>query len=275
MPPTRPRPQRPTHAPRAAAKTAPPAAPLTDADLQQLQMLLDALPQPPLQPLDVSALDGYLCGVLLQPQRPPPSLWLAHVADVDGNPAPAGVDLQALHALVRRRFAELDHAISARQWFDPWIYALDGDDGTADAASADPGDADSDGDSSRDGDEEAPSPLSESLLPWVAGFAAAMEHFPAVMDSPDPDLVEPLALLFMHFDPADLEDAEALLAVIETLEPPGDLAEAVQDTVRALMLIADVTRPQRAGAAGAGAGGANPGGTRSRRPRTPSRGHSR
>jgi uncharacterized protein len=56
--------------------------------------------------------------------------------------------------------------------------------------------------------------------------------------------VEPLALLFMHFDPADLEDADALLEVIETLEPPSDLAEAVQDVVRALMLMADVTRPR-------------------------------
>jgi len=59
-----------------------------------------------------------------------------------------------------------------------------------------------------------------------------------------PDLVEPLALLYLHFDPADLEDADALAAVIETLEPPADLAEAVQDIVRALMLMADVTRPR-------------------------------
>jgi uncharacterized protein len=84
------------------------------------------------------------------------------------------------------------------------------------------------------------------VLPWVAGFAAAMEAFPAVMATDDPELVEPLALMFMHFDPDDLEDADALLAVIETLEPPADLAEAVQDVVRALMLIADVTRPQGA-----------------------------
>jgi len=82
------------------------------------------------------------------------------------------------------------------------------------------------------------------VLPWVAGFAAAMEAFPALMDLPEQALVEPLALLFMHFDPEDLEDADELLAVIETLEPPSDLGEAVQDTVRALMLIADVTRPR-------------------------------
>jgi uncharacterized protein len=34
--------------------------------------------------------------------------------------------------------------------------------------------------------------------------------------------------------------------VIDTLEPPEDLDEAVQNTVRALMLMADVTRPRAA-----------------------------
>ena len=188
----------------------------SDHDLARLDELLNALPAP-LQPLDVSALDGYLCGVLLQPRRVPAENWLPLVTDLDGRPAPRGPALQELHALVQRRYDELDQAITQRDWFDPWIYQLD------DAADA-----------------------SECLLPWVAGFAAAMEAFPALMAMSDPELVEPLALLFMHFDPDDLEDADALVAVIETLEPPADLGEAVQDTVRALMLIADVSRPRAA-----------------------------
>ena len=190
--------------------------PLADDDLLRLQALLDALPAP-LEPLDVSALDGYLCGVLLQPRAVPPARWLAYTTDVDGRAAPPGPALDELVALVRRRHAELDAAIGSRQWFDPWIYPLDGD--------ASPG---------------------ECMLPWTAGFAAAMELFPELMALDKPELVEPLALLFMHFDGADLEDADALLAFIETLEPPADLAEAVQDAVRALMLIADVTRPRAA-----------------------------
>jgi uncharacterized protein len=189
-------------------------SPLVDADLHRLETLLDGLPAP-LQPLDLSALDGYLCGVLLQPQAVPLARWMPAVCDVECRAAPPGPGLDELHGLVRRRHAEIDAAIAHRQWFDPWIYPLDDD-----------------------------APVAESMLLWVAGFAAAMELFPAVMASDDPALVEPLALLFMHFDPADLEDAEALLAVIETLEPPADLSEAVQDTVRALMLIADVTRPR-------------------------------
>ncbi len=182
--------------------------------MARLESLLDALP-PPLQPLDLSALDGFLCGVLLQPQRVAAQRWLAYVTDIDARAAPAGPQLDQLQALVIRRHAELDHAIAQRQWFDPWIYQLDDD--------ASPG---------------------ETVLPWVAGFAAAMEAFPALMAIDDPELVEPLALLFMHFDEQDLEDADALLAVIQTLEPPQDLAEAVQDIVRALMLMADVTRPR-------------------------------
>jgi uncharacterized protein len=191
-----------------------PISPLADDDLNRLQQLLDGLP-PPLQPMDVSAIDGYLCGVLLQPRPVPPSRWLPAVCDIDRRAAPVGPALAELQALVRRRHAELDAAIGARQWFDPWIYPPE-DDAT---------------------------PPSEGVLPWVAGFAAAMELFPALMALDAPDLVEPLALLFMHFDPEDLEDADALIAVIQTLEPPADLAEAVQDLVRALMLIADVTRP--------------------------------
>jgi uncharacterized protein len=188
----------------------------TDDDLARLQALLDALPAP-LQPLDISALDGYLCGVLLQPRVVPAAQWQRFVLDIDGRDAPPGPAVQELLALVQRRHAELDAAIGQRQWFDPWIYQLDED--------AEP---------------------SESVLPWVAGFAAATEQFPALMALDNPELVEPLALLFMHFDEADLEDADALVAVIQTLEPPADLAEAVQDVVRALMLIADVTRPRKA-----------------------------
>jgi uncharacterized protein len=192
----------------------PPTSPLTDADLVRLEALLDSLP-PPLQPLDLSALDGFLCGVLLQPRPVPTERWLPQVADLEGRPAPPGPALDELQALVRRRHTELEQAIANRQWFDPWIYQFDGQASPADC-----------------------------VLPWVAGFAAALEAHPALMQLDEPEIIEPLALLFMHFDPADLEDADALAAVIETLEPPRDLAEAVQDLVRALMLIADVTRPR-------------------------------
>jgi len=200
--------------------TTPEHTALDDDDIARLQALLDALPAP-LEPLDVSALDGYLCGVLVQPQRLEAAQWLPGVFDLDGRAPPPGAGTEAIAALALRRHAELDAAIARRDWFDPWIYPLEDDDGQ-------------------------PADASTCVLPWVAGFAAATSAFPALMARSDPALVEPLALVFLHVDPDDLEDAEALLAVIETLEPPADLAEAVQDLVRALMLMADVTRPRAA-----------------------------
>lgn len=196
----------------------PPPAPLSEHELEELDRLLGGLPAP-LEPLDVTALDGYLCGVLLQPAPVGPEAWLPGVYDVDGRPRPsaaAGAAGARIASLAARRHAELDAAIRQRQWFDPWVYELD-----------DPG-----------------LPPVAAVLPWVAGFAAAMDRFPGLMALPDPALVEPLAVLYAAFDPEDLEDAQELLAVIETLEPPATLAEAVEDLVRSVLLMADVSRPR-------------------------------
>jgi uncharacterized protein len=200
-------------------------AAFTDTDLARLQALLDALPAP-LEPLDVVMLDGYLCGVLLQPAPVAERDWWPLVLDVDGRPAPPGVDTSALAALARQRHAELERAITGRQWFDPWVYELD--------------------------DDASPS---DTVMPWVAGFATAMEHFPRALAAADtPTLMEPLALLYQYLTPDDLEDADELLAEIETLEPPATLAEAVEDLVRAVLLFADVTRPRRTGPSREGPG---------------------
>lgn len=184
-----------------------------DRHIEQLQAQLDRVPAP-LQPLDVSALDGFLCGVLLQPQPVDARDWQRWILDVDGRALPHGFDASRLCTLLQRRHAALQGAIAARQWFDPWIFELD-----------------------------AAASVAESVLPWVAGFAAALEHFPALQRMDDAQLLEPLALLYLHFDADDLDDADALLQLIETLEPPSDLAEAVQDVVRSVMLLADVTQP--------------------------------
>lgn len=203
-----------TTAPRQAPRQAPQQA-LTEQELGELQGLLDAVPAS-LEALDPSMLDGFLCGVLLQPRRVPETMWLRHVTDVDGRPVPPGFDVTRLHALVRRRHAELDAAIDARQWFDPWVFELD--------------------------EEATPS---EVVYAWVAGFATAMEFFPALNALDAQRLREPLALLYRHLDADDLEDADDLLEEIESLEPPADLAEAVEELVRATLLLADVSRPKQ------------------------------
>ena len=189
------------------------AGALDDNDLQHLQVLLDEVPEP-LLPLDVSAVDGFLCGLLLQPDSIDEALWLPCITDLEARALPTNFDANALQALVLRRRAQLQRAIASREWFDPWIFEL-----------------------------EAGAAPSDCVLPWVAGFAAAMDRFPGLMQRGDAQLLEPLALIYMHFDAQDLDDADALQQVIDTLEPPQDLSEAVQDLVRSVMLLADVTRP--------------------------------
>lgn len=195
-----------------------PTTPLSDADMDALESALDALPAP-LEPLDLSMLDGFLAGVLLQPTPVPEAEWLRHVYDADGRPLPKGVDPAPIASLARRRHAELNRAIHGRQWFDPWVFELEDE----------------------DGDEMDPL---ATVMPWAAGFALAMEFFPQLMRQDPQQVMEPLAAIYRAFDPDDLEDADELLAAIEELEPPSDLEEAVEALVSSTLLLADVTRPQ-------------------------------
>jgi len=200
-------------APRRAA-----IEPLVDAELDELQRALDTVP-PPLEALDVSMIDGFLCGVLLQPQPVPAPRWLPFITDVDGRALPRGFDARRVHTLVLRRHAELDAAIARRRWFDPWVFELDADD---DAGA-----------------------VGDAVYPWVAGFATALETFPGLLGFDAAEVNEPLALVYRHLAPDDLEDADELLAEIESLEPPADLGVAVEELVRATLLLADVSRPVR------------------------------
>lgn len=213
--------------------------PLSDLELEELQVLLDSVPEP-LEALDVSMLDGFVCGVLLQPARVPVARWLPHITDVDGRALPPRFDAARLHVLALRRHAELADAISRRQWFDPWVFEL-----TAEVAADD-----FDGHSAVDGEHAA----IDAVYPWVAGFATALELFPDLMALESTALLEPLALVFCHIAADDLEDADELLAVIESLEPPADLSEAVEGLVRACLLLADEAwQDGERGARGAGA----------------------
>lgn len=226
----------PSHVrPSSAPPSRPVPPPLGEREIDELQALLDRVP-PPLEPLDVTMLDGFLCGVLLQPQRVAEAQWLPFVTDIDqGRPVPGRFDAARLRQLVLRRHGELNAAIVARQWFDPWVFELDD---AEDTQEEDDGFADED---------EAP-PEVDAVYPWVAGFAAAVDRFGGLMQLDEQKLTEPLALLFQHLAPDDLEDADDLLAEIETMEPPADLTEAVETLVRATLLLADVSRPVQAAA---------------------------
>lgn len=222
---------------------------LSDTEIARLQSLLDALAAlaPSGAPLDVSALDGYLCGVLLQPQPVAEADWWPFGPTPGAQPpkgprAPAPAVQADLAPLVRRRHEVLAEAIAGRRWFDPWIFELEDADDEGGAQEA------HEAHEAHDTEATAPSPVRESLLPWVAGFAIAAERFPALMRHDEQALAEPLALLYQHFDAEDLdglEDEPALADALAAVEPPGDMAEAAEDLVRAVLLLADVSRPNQ------------------------------
>ena len=68
-----------------------PTRDLTDAEFEELDELLAATPEP-FEPLDAVMLDGYLCGVLVQPVLLETAAWLPHVFDFDGQPLPDDAD---------------------------------------------------------------------------------------------------------------------------------------------------------------------------------------
>ncbi len=240
-----PPPSRTARRPPRAAAPARIAHPLNERERDELEAILDRVPAP-LEALDVSMLDGYLCGVLLQPRHIAVARWLPHVTDVDGRTLPARFDASRLSELVLRRHAELDDAIQRRQWFDPWVFELSDVEGAAEAgadhALGERGGDEDDEEEEGYGSDGDSGPI-EAVYPWVAGFATALELFPDLMALDAKALTEPLALVYRHLAPDDLEDADELLAEIESLEPPGDLAEAVEGLVRATLLLADISRP--------------------------------
>ncbi len=203
-------------------RTPPPPADLT----AELDDLLAQVPAP-LAPLDLSALDGFLVGVLLQPKPVAPPRWLPWVSDEEGRALPARwPHAQRLQDLVLQRYATLNQAIEQRQWFDPWLFDIS--------------------------PETAPH---EAVEPWVLGFATACGLFPDLTEGKlqdHPEFNEALAQLYQHLDPQDLEDADELIAEIETLEPPQSMEEAVESLVRGCLLLADISRPTSARAGRSG-----------------------
>jgi uncharacterized protein len=175
---------------------------------------LSAIPAP-YTPLDISALDGYLVGILLQQPRPLPAQWMRWILDEQGHLDVAkSRQTQRLTQLIEKRYVQLQQSIDARQWFDPWILTSD-----------------------------KPESPRLSVLPWVLGFTTACEHFPKLTDMNKTELNEALAGIYQHLEISDLEDANDLIAEIESLEYPPNLTEAVEQLVASTLLLADISHP--------------------------------
>lgn len=204
-------------------------ADLTDAEFEELDELLTQTPEP-FEPLDAVMLDGYLCGVIVQPVLLETDAWLPHVFDFDGQPLPEDADpawRERVTALILRRHAALNRAIAEDGWFDPLILELD------------------DFNPPRTDDPEASlNPVSQALFPWVAGFQHAMESFPDLLELPDPAIDVALARLYRHL-PAQTDEEREVVATLDKEHPLANLDEAIEDLIVIVADLEDLTRDRR------------------------------
>ena len=214
--------------------TAARAADLTDEEFAELDDLLLETPEP-LEPLDAVMLDGYLCGVIVQPVLLEPATWLAHIFDFDGRPLPDEVNQEWLTrttALIMRRHAALNRAIVEDGWFDPLVLEFDEEH---------PREALADGEVDM---MAGLSPVSQSLMPWVAGFHHAAETFPDLAEMPDDAVMAALARLYRHLPVEDDEQRE-LVALLDREHPLATLDDAMEELVVTIADLQDLTHEQR------------------------------
>jgi uncharacterized protein len=197
---------------------------LTDADLDRLDELLAGAPAP-LQPLDAVALDGFLCGVLVQPQRIGLAQWLPAALDVEHGVVPEEVDaawLAEVTRLVERHHDALRTQL-AEGSFEPLL-------------PAEPVHA-------PDEDPDLPKP-SRVLARWVAGFAHAAEQFPALAELPDDRVADALDRIWRHLPAASEYERDARDALNREW-PLATLQTAIEDLVAAVVEISDQTEAAR------------------------------
>ncbi len=205
---------------------------LTDTELDELDERLAQTPEP-LEALDLVMLDGYLCGVLVQPRLIGIDEWLPPVFDLEGRPLPASTDpaWQARCAeLIERRMAALNRGMAEDGWFDPILHELPEEAATPPEGEDDPL-------------AELP-PYSRTLFGWVAGFQYATTVFQELAELPDEPVVSALDRVFRHLPPETDTDREILRELNEE-QPLTSLDEAVEDLVLSVVELWDLTRERR------------------------------
>ena len=217
---------------------------LNDEEFLELDDLLASVPEP-LEPLDVVMLDGYLCGVIVQPVLTASDDWLPFVFDAGGHrwgEAEPGPEQQRARALILRRHSALNRTIAEFGGFDPFILEPSDDapvEGEEDAKTTPEGAAAEPDAVTTDRD-----PIADAMLPWVAGFEQALHAFPALVEMGDPAVDVTLARLF-RFLPETGEESRAVAAVLARERPLASLDDAIAELVGAVAELYDLTEPLR------------------------------
>lgn len=202
---------------------------LSDAEFAELDELLAATPQP-LDPLDAVMLDGYLCGVLVQPVLLARSDWLPPVFDLEGQALPESVDpawRARCTALIERRYASLQRSLADDGWIDPLVLELDQSDEPA-----------------MPEELRALGPVSSALMPWVSGFQYAAIRFPDLAQSDNEAVMDAMDRLYRHL-PSETDEDREMAAALDREHPLETLEKGIEDLVLTIAELADLTRAAR------------------------------
>ncbi len=226
-------------APPSKGAVAASAQDLSEAEFDELDGLLASVPEP-LEPLDAVMLDGFLCGVLVQPRLIPSDEWLPFVFDAGGHrwgEAEPSPELQRARALILRRHAALNRSLAEFGGFDPFVLqplpAGEGEVVADDASSP---------------DEPAPppgsgDPVRDMLSPWVSGFEQALQLLPGLADLSDSE-IDATAARVLQWLPAD-DNAASAPSEVPAMAPPASLDAALGALVAAVADLYDITAPMR------------------------------
>ncbi len=193
----------------------------------------------PLEPLDAVMLDGFLCGVLVQPELVGDDVWLPFVFDAGGHrwgeAEPSPEQLRA-RSLILRRHAALNRSIAEFGGFDPFVLEL-----------------------LRPRRVTTPRPRRPSPTPsrrrrsirsarrCCPGSRASSRRCTccrAWPTSTSPTVTTTLARLF-RFLPEGEDDPHGIFAVVERERPLGSLDEAIGEVVACVADLYELTAPLR------------------------------
>jgi uncharacterized protein len=220
----------PTYDSAPPSRPPPPASAqdLSDAEFAELDALLAAIPEP-LEPLDAVMLDGFIAGVLVQPELIDAERWLPHAFDAGGHrwgESEPGPEQLRARELIARRYAAMNRSLAEFGGFDPLILEPDG---SAEAEVS---------------DEPPLDPITRAILPWVAGFEFAASILPGLYALDDDAVATTLTRLYRFLPPEGAEE-EATAALLAKERPLPTLDAAIEELIVCVAELYDLTASAR------------------------------
>ncbi|MDO9236285.1 MAG: UPF0149 family protein [Aquabacterium sp.] len=185
---------------------------LSDADINEIDLLLAAVPAP-YETVDAVILDGYLAGVIVQPVVLQPEDWLPPIFGTEGMPE-AGIPgwTEAQHnkliSLIMRRKEEILRGILDEGWFDPIVPMIEDDNGKP---------------------VQGKDAL-EGLGYWCAGFEWALANFQQLEEAALSGVPDLLDSIWRHLPEQD-ETQQAMTKALDDEHPLNSLDAAIEALV--------------------------------------------